>query len=121
LVVRCFQRLGAAIKTNRGYEPGTERLLWGIGSTLVGNLGVLFSVTYMDQMQVIWYFLLACIAGVEIRKPASRQALCRNDQRADPSEIPLTGEKGVSYQRIKLPSPNLRSTLSNGCSVAVEI
>src|SRR5262249_11561667 len=39
------------------------RLLWGLGSTLVGSIGILFSVTYFDQMHVVWYFLLACIAG----------------------------------------------------------
>jgi hypothetical protein len=118
LVVRCFRRLGAAIKINRGYEPDNEKLLWGIGSTLVGSLGILFSVTYMDQMQVVWYFLLACIAGVELRKPANRQALCRDDQRTDPSEFLPAGGKGTSPERIKLPVPNLRSTLSTGSSVS---
>ena len=68
LVVRCFQRLGTAMKRSQGNEPATERMLWGIGSTLVASIGVLFSITYFDQMQVIWYFLLASIAGVEIRK-----------------------------------------------------
>jgi hypothetical protein len=67
LVVRCFQGLGKAIKAYRGFEPGTEKLFWGMGATLVGSIGILFSVTYMDQMQVIWYFLLACIASIHIR------------------------------------------------------
>jgi hypothetical protein len=65
VVVSCFQRLGAAMKANR--ERGTQRMLWGIGSTLVCNIGILFSTTYMDQMQVIWYFLLACVAGSYVR------------------------------------------------------
>ncbi len=68
LIARCFQRLGAAMKRSRRNEPAAERMLWGIGSTLVASIGVLLSVTYFDQMQVIWYFLLAYIAGVEIRK-----------------------------------------------------
>jgi hypothetical protein len=79
LVVRCFQRLGLAINRKRGNEPGTEKMIWTIGSTLAGTVGILFSTTYFDQMQVMWYFLLACIAGTDIRKSASRQALCRND------------------------------------------
>jgi hypothetical protein len=67
VVVSCFRRLGVAMKANRGPGRGTQKMLWGIGSTLVCNIGILFSTTYMDQMQVIWYFLLACIAGVELR------------------------------------------------------
>jgi hypothetical protein len=70
VVNRCFKRVGLALRANRG-QPTTERMLWGIGATLVGNIGVLFSVTYFDQMHVIWYFFLACIAGLHIRKPAS--------------------------------------------------
>jgi hypothetical protein len=68
LVVRCFQRIGMAMKSRRGNEPATVKMFWGIGSTLVASIGVLFSITYFDQMGVIWYFLLACIGGFEIRK-----------------------------------------------------
>jgi hypothetical protein len=62
LVVRCFQCLGRAMQKVARSEPGTEKLLWGLASTLVGSVGILFSVTYFDQMHVVWYFLLACIA-----------------------------------------------------------
>jgi hypothetical protein len=68
LVSRCFRRLGAGMKTMPRDEPANAKLLWGLGSTLVGSIGILFSVTYFDQSYVLWYFLLACIAGVEIRK-----------------------------------------------------
>jgi hypothetical protein len=67
LVVRCFQRLGAALKAHRG-EPAVEKMLWGMGSTLVATTAIFFSVTYFDQSYVIWYFLLACIASVDVRK-----------------------------------------------------
>jgi hypothetical protein len=68
LIVCCFQRLGLAMRRSRGNEPPIERMLWGIGSTLVASIGVLFSVSYFDQVQVIWYLLLAYIASLEIRK-----------------------------------------------------
>jgi hypothetical protein len=67
LVVRCFQRLTLAIKRQRGYDLAAEKMLWAIGSTLVGTVGILFSVTYFDQMEVMWFFLLACIGGIRIR------------------------------------------------------
>jgi hypothetical protein len=64
VLVRCFQLLGNAILDVRGQEVNWERLLWGLGATLVCSIGILFSVTYFDQMDVIWYFLLACIASI---------------------------------------------------------
>jgi hypothetical protein len=66
LVVRCFKHLGLAIKIQRG-NPLTEKMLWTLGSTLVGTVGILFSITYFDQMELMWFFLLACIAGARIR------------------------------------------------------
>lgn len=63
LMVRCFQSVGLAIQRARGKDPSGEKFLWGIGSTLVGSIGILFSVTYFDQMHVVWYFFLACIAA----------------------------------------------------------
>jgi len=68
VVVRCFQRLGTALKRSPGNEQTTEKMLWGVGSTFVATVGVFFSVTYFDQMQVIWYFLLAYVGGLENRK-----------------------------------------------------
>ena len=67
LVVTLFKTLGASIAANP--EPRAKKLLWGIGATLVGSLGILFSVTYMDQMQIVWYLLLASIATLAVRPP----------------------------------------------------
>jgi hypothetical protein len=66
LVVRCFQRLGLAMSAQRGNGSKTEKMLWVLGSTVVGTVGILFSVTYFDQMEVMWFFLLACVAGVRV-------------------------------------------------------
>jgi hypothetical protein len=68
LVVKCFQFVGAAMRSNQGNGVATERMLWGIGATLVGTIGILFSVTYFDQMYVIWHFLLGTIAGTKVGK-----------------------------------------------------
>jgi hypothetical protein len=65
LVVRCFQRLGTGLRIVRGKSLRDEKVLWGLGATLIANVAILFSVTYFDQMFVVWYFLLACIARVE--------------------------------------------------------
>jgi hypothetical protein len=67
LVVACFKWIGIALKAHRG-QPATEKLVWGIGATLVGTIAIFFSVTYFDQMYVLWYFLVACIAALNIAK-----------------------------------------------------
>jgi hypothetical protein len=66
LMTLCFQRIGNGMKAVRGRDPETEKFLWGIGSTLVATIAILFSVTYFDQMSVIWCFLLACIARIDV-------------------------------------------------------
>jgi hypothetical protein len=91
LVVRCFQRLGVAMKINRGNEPAVEKFLWGIASTLTGSIGILFSVSYFDQMQVIWYFLLAWIAGVDIRKKQIAVSSAGERSRSVPEGMGLEG------------------------------
>jgi hypothetical protein len=65
LVVIAFKSLGRASLARP--EREARMLLWGVGATLVGSLGILFSVTYMDQMQVIWYYLLASLTAVAFR------------------------------------------------------
>lgn len=64
LAVRCYQQLGTALKKARIQSLDKEKMLWCIGSIYTGSIGILFSVTYFDQMHVVWYFFLACIPAV---------------------------------------------------------
>lgn len=70
VVVRSFQQIGRALKTPK-LDIKTEKLLWGVGSTLVCTVGILFSVTYFDQMDIIWSLLLACVAGATALTPSN--------------------------------------------------
>jgi hypothetical protein len=62
LMVVSFQTLSKALAARRGKLE--ERFVWGIGATLVATIGIFFSITYMDQMQVIFYFLLASFSAL---------------------------------------------------------
>jgi hypothetical protein len=93
LVVRCFRRLGLAMRSSSKMEPATERMMWGLGSTLVGSICILFSITYFDQMQVILYFVFACIAGVEIRKKQINTFSAKNRPRKLYSPHVVEGER----------------------------
>jgi hypothetical protein len=64
LLVRCFSYLGLALKTARDILPESEGLLWCCGCVLFAHVCTLFSVTYYDQIIVVWWGLLAMISSV---------------------------------------------------------
>lgn len=64
LVVRCFQQIARAMEATETDSLAATKFAWGVGATLAGTIAILFSVTYFDQMHVIWYFLLAVIAAL---------------------------------------------------------
>lgn len=68
LVVRCFQGVGIAMRARSILGEDAQKMTWALGSTLVASVAILFSVTYFDQMQGIWFFLLACIASIASEK-----------------------------------------------------
>jgi hypothetical protein len=81
MVICCFQRLGIAMRAHRGTP--SKKIVWGIGSTLVGSVGILFSVTYFDQTYVMWYFFLACIGSLDIRKRIPGKSVLRYNEQGD--------------------------------------
>jgi hypothetical protein len=89
ILVRCFRGLGAALCAARQAAPQAEGLLWCLGTVLFAHVVTLFSVTYWDQMHVVWWGFLAMISSVtsaiivdESRMPAelsgvsSSEAIC---------------------------------------------
>lgn len=64
LLVRCFQYLGRALHAAREMQPESETLLWALGCVLFAHINALSSVTYFDQLFVVWWGFLAIIASV---------------------------------------------------------
>lgn len=94
VLVRCFQSIGAELQARETGLPRDAKLLWSLGSALVGNIGILFSVTYFDQMHVIWYFLLAAIGST-----AAAVSSERNDDKLHDDALPaMPGRSRVSHQ-----------------------
>jgi hypothetical protein len=89
LVVACFKWIGKALKAHRG-QPPVEKMLWGIGSTLVATIAIFFSVTYFDQSYVIWHFLLACIANIDIRKGRTTVVTLQKQRAAASRSVPVS-------------------------------
>jgi hypothetical protein len=77
---RCFQSLGIMMKAVRGWSYKEEWLLWGMGASLFSHLVNLNSVSYFDQMEVMWFFLLAAIASLtQARSSETAVEVAQND------------------------------------------
>ena len=63
LIVKSFSVLGAALKGIAGNDLKRERLLWALGAALFTTVINFLSVSYFDQIEAVFYFLLACIAA----------------------------------------------------------
>jgi hypothetical protein len=63
ILVQCFRKLGLALKAAEEVLPEPIALLWCLGCVLFAHVCTLFSVTYWDQMFVIWWGFLAMISS----------------------------------------------------------
>ena len=66
LMGKCFQRLGIARAMAEGHSREDEWIIWGMGASLFAHITNQTSVTYFDQMHVIWFMSLALIAATVI-------------------------------------------------------
>ncbi len=62
IISRSFGRLGTARKVASGNRK-QEWLMWSFGAALFANVVAFVGVSYWDQMQVVWFALLAAISG----------------------------------------------------------
>jgi len=98
LVFCCFRRLGVSMRALRGKAPEAERMLWGLGATMVANVTILCSVTYFDQMSVVWCFLVACIGRTHFETDQAAIVLDRLPHQLTPNPYPLTHRR-TSWHR----------------------
>ena len=62
-IVTAYRELGLALRTLALHARSAERFfLWGLGASLFSHLVSLLSVSYFDQIIVVWYMLLAVIS-----------------------------------------------------------
>jgi hypothetical protein len=63
IIVQCYKYIGAGLKALNP-APFPERfLLWTLGVVLFGHIAGFFSVSYFDQMNGMWYLILAMISS----------------------------------------------------------
>jgi hypothetical protein len=64
LIVLCFKAIGRRIQNATAASLAAGMLLWAMGVSVYTHCISFFSVTYYDQLAVIWYWLLAVISRI---------------------------------------------------------
>jgi hypothetical protein len=65
MIVAGFKTVGRAVRNE--VNPSVDRMLvWALGVSLASHCAAFISVSYFDQIQVFWFWLLAVIAGVPV-------------------------------------------------------
>src|SRR5205807_9208175 len=64
IIVRAYRSLGCALAEVRSESGKNEWILWCLGATLFGHLMNFFSVSYFDQMHVVWWGFLGIVSSV---------------------------------------------------------
>lgn len=73
IIVCCFKIVGRAVQSD-GEPPLDRKLIWAFGVCLATHCSAFVSVSYFDQIQVFWFWLLAvipCFIAMPADYPAS--------------------------------------------------
>jgi hypothetical protein len=68
IIVRAFRQIGAVVQSKESRSDagnwGSALVAWGIGCSILAHVVSFFSVSYFDQMSLLWYMLLAQVASM---------------------------------------------------------
>jgi hypothetical protein len=70
-IVCCFKIIGRAVR-DQGESPIERKTIWTFGVCLLAHCSAFISVSYFDQIQVFWFWLLAvipCLAEKSVQSP----------------------------------------------------
>ncbi len=70
VVIAAFRKVGQALRRMEAVGSADTMLVWSLGASLFGNVLNMFSVSYFDQVEVVFWFVVAAIgvAGAASRE-----------------------------------------------------
>jgi hypothetical protein len=71
LIIACFKGLGRVLRDEPG-KSTTGFFIWALGTSLFAHCIAFISITYFDQIIVVWYWLLAVIVCLSATKRVSQ-------------------------------------------------
>jgi hypothetical protein len=63
IIVSCFKLVGPAVRV-AGDSPAGPKVMWAFGVGLACHCMAFISISYFDQMQVFWFWMLAVFAAL---------------------------------------------------------
>ena len=95
LIISCFKGIGRRLR-EESPESTTAFFIWTLGVILLAHCLSFISVTYFDQIVIVWYWLLAAICLV-VYSPAQSQveveAVAEDEGGGDLTPMVAVGEK----------------------------
>jgi hypothetical protein len=73
IIVFCFRNVGRAIHRSEDRPFAVKMILWSMGVALFTHVVSFISVSYFDQLIMLWYLLLASISSVTAQLLAERE------------------------------------------------
>ena len=96
IIFVCFRGIGRRLRAESPESPAAF-FIWALGATLFAHCLSFISVTYFDQIVIIWYWLLAAICLVIYSPPRSHAAVevvAKSEEERDFSQIAGAFENG---------------------------
>lgn len=97
MIVLCFRIVGRWVREldDTVLRPAAF-LVWSLGACLFAHCVSFFSVSYFDQIVIMYYWLLAVIASLGLVLESRRWALAAQDSAAFPTDPNLQGAEPAS-------------------------
>lgn len=87
LIVKCFKATGKAIWDEARFSSSERFMIWSLGCTMLGHVASFFSVSYFDQLNVFWYFIIGMIAALV---PDGSRQVYESNPLKDRNIVPLS-------------------------------
>jgi hypothetical protein len=104
IIIFGFKTIGTALRFHNFEDISGKILIWTMGVSLFAHVLSFVSVTYFDQIQVFWYFLMAAISvssEAAVLYAASRQGAGNQEKTKDViRQVPRSGYKGLTGRTV---------------------
>ena len=70
IIVQCYRVLGRVIGRSRSLTLAKRKWAWAMGVCLTAHCVSFLSVVYFDQIIVMWFWILAAVAALQVRAAA---------------------------------------------------
>lgn len=88
IIVQCYRVLGGVVTRTRTVQMRERKWAWAMGVCLIAHCISFMSVVYFDQIIVMWFWILAATAALQVRvaAPVAAVRLKRTTEESERSD-----------------------------------